>query len=152
MPFALLYGEPTIFLMPDGQSRFVHHLTHSLKDHSGTILIVTPTFRHPELKKAILKEARKGSRITLVAQHLQGDPLSIVQYDRTNLYTYTARPLEGSVIVIDSRLVCTLPGGIDAEKFIRNASIVRCSDNPSEAAAYRSALLPLLERSKQYLK
>lgn len=152
LPFALLYGEATVFLLPDEQSRFSNHLAHALKSSSDTLLIITPSFHHSELKKAILQGAKKGTRVTLIVQDIKGDPLSMVQYERTDLYTYTARSLEGSVLLIDNRIVCTLPGGIEEEKFSRDASLVRCSDDPSEAALYRSALLPLIKRSKKYLE
>lgn len=152
MPFALLYAQPALFLLPDQHSRFVHGLVQTLKEGPESLLIITPTFRHAEVKKAILKGAQEGSHITLVVQHLVGDPLSMAQYQNIDLYTYTARPLRESVILIDNRLVCTLPGGIDAEQLGQNASLIRCSDDPSETAVYRSALLPLLKRSHKYLK
>lgn len=152
MPFALLYAEASLFLLPDEQSRFVHHLSGVLKGPSDEILIVTPSFRHAELKKTLLKSARKNSRITLIVQELKGDPLSMVQYENTDLYTFGTRPLQGSLILIDSRLVCTLPGRIEDQSFTDAASIVRCSDDAAEAAAYRAALLPLLRRSEKYLK
>ncbi|MBN2870379.1 MAG: hypothetical protein JXK04_05435 [Campylobacterales bacterium] len=141
-----------MFLMPDQQSAFAHFLARALKEAPEQILIVAPSFHHTEIKKEILKAARKGSRIVLVTQNLHGDPLSLVQYANTELYTYDARPLQGSVIVIGNRLLCTLPTGIEGETFGRDASLVRCSDDPSEAAAYRSALIPLLKRSKKYLE
>lgn len=152
LPFALLYGDQTLFLMPDEQSRFTHHLTHALKERPAPILIITPSFRHSEVKKALLQEARKGSRITLIAQNLSGDPLSIAQYENTDLYTYTARLLHASIILIGNRHVCTFPGGVDEESLRERVSIIRCSDDPAEVAAYRTALVPLLGRARQYLK
>ena len=104
------------------------------------------------MKKALLQGVKRGNTLTLVTQELAGDPLSIVQYANTELYTYTARPLEGSVVVVGRRLVCTFSGGIDGEKLGRDASVAWCSDNPVETETYRSTLLPLLGRSHPYLK
>ncbi len=152
LPLSLLYGGPTLFLMPDQQSAFTHFLARGLKEAPERILILTPSFHHTEIKKELLMAARKGSRIVLIAQDLHGDPLSMVQYENAELYAYTPRPLQGSVILIGNRLLCTLPTGIDGETLSRDASLVRCSDDPTEVAAYRSALLPLLGRSKKYLE
>ncbi len=152
LPFSLLYAKPAHFLLPDEHSGFVRFLSDALSEPDGTILLLTPALNHPALKKALLKWEKKGTSIVIVAQQTADDPLSLVQYRHVNLYTYTARPLKGSVILIGERLVCTLSESLEAERLSQNASLARCSDDAAEIAAHRAALTPLLKRSKKYLK
>lgn len=152
LPFALLYGGTSLFLLPDDQSRFAHQLGSALRHGSENVLVVTPVLHYPEIKKAILTGIKRGSRIILVTQKPEFDPLSLIQYDNTEFYTYSARPMEGSVILVGERLVCTLPAALDGDELRQNASVARCSSSPSEIEAFRSVLLPLLKRSHPYLQ
>ena len=151
-PITLLYGEATLFLLPDDQSRFLDQLSRALKKGSDQVLVITPSFHHPQIRKALLEGIKRGNSLTLVTQEANGDPLSIVQYERTGFYTCPSRLLKGSVIVVGNRLVCTFPGSIESDEMGNAASIVRCSDDSAETAAYRSALMPVLRRSVPYLK
>lgn len=152
MPFALLFAQEKSFLLPDQQGLFVHFLAQELKSTSHRIVLLTPRFSHSDLKKALLHGARKGSAVTLIVQDLKGDPLSLVQYERIDLFVYNARKLEGSTVIIDERLACALPLAIEQERFGNHAALVRCSDEPDAIISLHSALQPIIKRSTPYLK
>ncbi len=152
LPFALLFAQEKSFLLPDQQNLFVHFLAQELKSASHRIVVLTPRFNHADLKKALLHGARKGSAVTLIVQDLKGDPLSLVQYERIDLLFYNARKLEGSTVIIDEHLACTLPLAIEQERFSNHASLVRCSDEHDAIISLHSALQPLIKRSIPYLK
>lgn len=152
LPFVLLFAQEKSFLLPDQQNLFVHFLAQELKTASHSIVVITPRLNHADLKKALLHGARKGSAVTLIVQDLKGDPLSLVQYERINLLFYNARKLEGSTLIIDERLACTLPLAIEQERFSNHAALVRCSDEHDTIISLHSALQPLIKRSTPYLK
>lgn len=152
LPFALLFSQEKSFLLPDQQALFVHFLTQEFKTASHSIVVLTPRFNHADLKKALLHGARKGSAVTLIVQDLKGDPLSLVQYERINLLFYNARRLEGSAVIIDERLACTLPLSIEQERSSNHAALVRCSDERDAIISLHSTLQPLIKRSTPYLK
>ncbi|MEW5831585.1 MAG: hypothetical protein AB1763_01950 [Campylobacterota bacterium] len=148
-PFALLLGNETFFLLPDDQSRMLAFLSESLRKSDDPVLVATPRLHLPELNKLLVKAARNGSRVTLLLSDPQGDPLNLIQYRGIELLLYRARPMEGSVLLIGKRSVCTFPIPLVSEAAESEAALVRCSEEASEA---RKALIPLLRRSRPYLE
>ena len=152
LQFTMLLGKETFFLLPDDQSRMFAFLSESLRKSDDSLLVATPKLHHPEFKKLLSKAARKGSRVTLILSDPQGDPLSLIQYRGIDLFLYRARPMEGSVLLIGERGICTFPVPLVSEATESEAVLVRCSEEPASAASARKALLPLLRRSRPYLE
>lgn len=150
--FIFLYGDETIYILPDQQGRFVHQLSQAFKNSSQQILIASPRFNHTELKKGILQAAKHGNNVTMILCNLQNDPLSMVQYERINLYRYTAHPFDKSIIFIDNTLVCTLSGSIVKERLTSTRSHIRCSDERRDIESARHSLKALFVHSKLYLE
>jgi hypothetical protein len=148
--FGALYGEENIFQLPDQHSRFVHQLSRALKN-SSDLLIITPAYQHSALKKGILDAAKRGTMVTLIVQDLQGDPLSMVQYERITLYT-TRAPLLQTIILIDGTLACTSDGAIREDDFGSKRSLIRCSDDPETIRTLRHAQHSIMNHSKLYLE
>lgn len=152
LAFSLAHGENTTYLLPDENTLFSHTLERALKHSRSDILIIAPALHHPSLKRAAIEGAKRGSHLTLIVQTLKGDPLSLAQYERTDIRILNGRPLDGSIVLIDQRFACTMAGTIDQETLPDRTSLVRCTDDKSELTAIRQAVLPLLRRSKPYLK
>lgn len=148
--FSTVYPQETIFNFPAHHSRFIHQINHSLKN-SSHILIITPTYHHAELTKGLLASIKRGNNVKLIVQDLQGDPLSMVQYKRIDLYTSPA-PLLQSILLIDEILVCTSNETLDDEILNFHHSSIRCSDEKGKIRAIRHSLTPLLKHSKSYLE
>lgn len=156
LPFLLLFslaeGRNINYLLPEHNPLFSHTLEGVLKRSRMEILIITPAFNHAVFKRAALEGIKRGSHLILIVQTLEGDPLAMAQYERSDVHTLEGRPLEGSMVLVDNRFACDIPGRIDQESFSGHASLIQCSDDPAEVANFRAALAPLLKRSKPYLK
>lgn len=150
--FSLAYGQNVNYLLPDQNALFIHTLEGAFKHSRERIFVITKSFHHPALKRALLEGTKRGSRLTLLVQTPKDDPLELAQYERIEIRILKGRPLEGSVIIVDDHYACTLPQNIDEESFSGRTALVRCSDDTSELAALRSALLPLINRSNPYLE
>lgn len=150
--FSALYGGENLYLLPDQNNELVHRLQNALRGTSAKVVIITPSFRHALLKKALLQGAKHGNRITLVVQDPEHDPLSVVQYGNIHLYRYTSRPLAGSVIIIDDRLVCTLTADLVQEQLTQTAAFAQCSDGSADIGAALHRAAPLITRSRPYLE
>ena len=148
--FIPLLSEERGYQFPDHHTLFNYELNRLCKK-STHIQIITPSFNHAVLKKGILKGATKGSKVTLVVNDPQGDPLSMIQYEGVNLYTYS-NPLKQSIFMIDDILTCTLDGNINQESFESNKLLIRCSDDPNKIRAIKHALEPILRQAKSYLE
>lgn len=131
-------------------------MTHTLegvfKHSRQEVLIITPAMNHALLKRAVLEGVKRGSRLQLVVQSLEGDPLGLAQYERVDVRILQGRPLEGSVILADDRLACTLSTPLDHESLSASTAIVRCSDDEAAIRSLRQLLPPLLKRTRAYLK
>jgi hypothetical protein len=149
--FTLLYSGETIYILPDQHSYCVHQLSQAIKNASGHILVISPSFNHSELKKVLLQAAKRGEKVTIIVKELHKDPLSMVQYDHINLnrasYTF-----ENSTLIIDDTLVCTFSGAIEKERLKSTRSYIRCSDEQKKIELVRRSLNPLIEHSKPYLE
>jgi hypothetical protein len=156
LPFLLLfvhaYGQNSNYLLPDQNTLVTHTLEGILKHSHEEILIITPSFNHESLKRAALEGVKRGSHLTLIVQVLKGDPLALAQYERVDVRTLSGRVLDGSIILIDNKFMCTVPGAINSEKFSQNASLIRCSDDEIELNSLNTTLYPLIKRSKPYLE
>jgi len=148
--FIPVFAGERVFQLPDHHTLLIHELTAVCKK-SSHIEIITPTFNHSALKKDFLIRAQKGSLISLVVNNPQGDPLSMVQYENINLYTYPY-PLVQTVVMIDNSLVCTLDGAFEEENLGSEKHLMRCSDNQQKIAFIKQSMLPIFKRSKPYLK
>lgn len=148
--FITLYGEETLFPLPDHHALFVYQLNKVLKDASH-LLILTPSFNHPPLEKGILNAAKRGSVVTLIVHNPQGASLSMVQYERINLFTIPIA-VEHSVFLVDDSLVCTVDGAINEKAFASAHSPIQCSNDSGKIKAIRSSILPIMKHSKGYLE
>lgn len=148
--FITVYAQETLFILPEHHSRFVHQLNRSFKN-SSSILIVTPSFHHAELKKGILTAIKQGKKVKFIVQNPADDPISLVQYKNIDLYLSTIL-LNQSIILIDESLVCTTDQAINGEIFSSKHTFIRCSDNPHQIKALRNSLYPLLRSSRNYLE
>lgn len=148
--FVPLFSQEKLYSIPDHHTLFTEEFNHLCKK-SSHIWIITPSFNHTEIKKGILSAAKKSSYISLVVNNPQGDPLSLVQYERINLYTYE-HPIEQSILMIDNSFVCTLKGAFEKEALASQKHLIRCSDNPDDIRALRQSMVPILKHSKNYLK
>lgn len=152
LSFSLAHGDTVDYLLPDSHADFSHTLEEALKHARNEILVITPALHHASLKRAALEGVKRGASMTLIVQSLKGDPLSLAQYERVDVRTLGGRTLDGSIIFIDNRFACTLPHSVDAELFSLHASLIQCSDDAIKINALRSALSPLIKRSKSYLE
>lgn len=148
--FIPLFSEERVFQLPAHHTLFTFELNRLCKK-STHIQIITPSFNHSALKKGILTGAQKGSHVTLVVNDPQGDPLSMVQYEGVNLYTYS-HPLKQSIFLIDDSVVCTMDGVYDQEILSSQKHLIRCSENQNTIRAIQQSILPILKQSKPYLE
>lgn len=148
--FISVFGTDTHFILPNNHSAMLHHLgTYFKKAH--TIVIVSPAFNHSELKKKIEKSAQKGTNIILVINKMQGDPLSMIQYQNIELLVSPIK-LHHSVIVVDERIVCSFHGTINQEDMSSSKQSVRCSDDKETNAKQHTLVQTLLHNGKPYLE
>jgi hypothetical protein len=148
--FSTVYPQEIHFTFPDHQSRFLHHISRSLKK-STAILIVTPTYRYNELNKKLLSSTKRGSHLHLLVQDPQGDPLSLVQYKGIDLYIAPV-PILQTLLLIDNALVCTSTKTLDDEVLSENRATLVCSDDQKKIRLLREGYYPLLKNSKLYLE
>lgn len=152
LAFTALLGGENFFLLPDHNSAFLYRLNNALRNSSDQVLIITPSFGHSPLKKALLQGAKNGSKITLISSQLTSSARALVQYNNVQLYHYISRPLIGSLIIIDNKLVCTLTVPLVQEELENVTSFAQCSDTPHEIIAARDSILPMIKRAKPYLE
>jgi len=148
--FIPLLSQERLYLTPDHHSRFTYDLNHLLKK-STHITILTPSFSHSALQKAILQRAKRGSTVTFVVNDPQGDPLTMVQYERINLYIYS-HPMHQSIFLLDDSLVCTLDGNVDEDNLSSQHHLIRCSDNRRTIQTINRSFIAILKHSKPYLE
>ena len=148
--FIPLLGQEKLYRLPDHHSRFTYDLNHILKK-STHITISSPSFNHSALKKAVLQRARKGSSITFVVNNPKGDPLTMVQYERINLYV-SSHPIHQTLFLIDDSLVCTLDGNFDEEELSSQHHLIRCSDDQHTIQTLKGSFIAILKHSKPYLE
>jgi hypothetical protein len=148
--FIPLLGVEKVFQLPDHHTRWIYELNDFLKN-STHILIITPSFNHPELKKRILKSVTHGSEITLIVNDPKGDPLSMLQYEHVNL-NITPFALTQSVVLIDHSLICTIEGDIDIEKFASKHSPIKCDSDQNKIETIKRSIHPIIKHSKPYLE
>lgn len=148
--FLPLFGEERVYQLPDHHTRLTYELNRLCKK-SSHIHIITSSFNHSVLKKGILNGAHKGSLVTLVVNDPNGDPLSMVQYERVNLYTYS-HPFTQSIVMIDDSLVCTLDGAFEEEILTSQKHLIRCSDNQQTIRVLKQSQLAIFKQAKPYLE
>ena len=148
--FIPLFSLEKLYSIPDHHTLFTYEFNRLCKK-SSHIQIITPSFNHTEIKKGILNAAKQGSYISLVVNDPHGGPLSMVQYEGINLYTY-AHPIEQSILMIDNSFVCTLDGTFDEEILGSQHHLIRCSDNPVHIRALKQSIIPILKHAKIYLE
>lgn len=148
--FIPLLSQERLYLTPDHHSRFTYDLNRLLKN-SAHIQIISPSFNHAPLRKGILQSAKSGSLVTLVVNNPKSDPLSMVQYERINLYTYSY-PLHQSIFLIDDSFVCTMDGEVDEETLSSQKHLIRCSDNLHTIQTIKRSFRAILKHSKPYLE
>lgn len=146
--FSLGYGENFNYLLPDQNTVLIHKLTTAFKHSRHKILIITPSFHHEKLKRSLIEGTNRGAQLTLLVHSMKGDPLSLAQYEGVDVRLLRGREVQGSIIAVDDRFNCLIPAPIDAEFFLKYASLVHCSEQPLDA----SALSPFVKRSSPYLK
>ena len=146
------YGAQNVYLFPDQKNDFMHRFAENLRRSEGPVLVLTPSLNAPEFKKSLLKKVRSGTPIELVVSCPDGDPVSIVQYAQVDLFVYSARPMNGSVVVFDDRHACILALPLDEARMGDEASIGRCTEDPSEIVALKNRFLLVKKRSVPYLK
>lgn len=148
--FTSIYSQETVFKFPDHHGRFIHTMERSFKK-SSDILIISPSYNHAALKKGVLSVLKRGGHVKLIVQDPKGDPLSLVQYERFDLFI-TLSTLSQTIILIDERLVCASHQAVDEDSFALEPSYMRCSDTPHEIKAIRRHLKEILKHSKAYLE
>ncbi len=144
-----IYGENNHFKFPDHHSRFLHHLNQVIKK-SDRVVIVTPSLNHSQIKKMLLSSVKKGGTITLIVNHISGDPLSLVQYRGIHLYL-SSHPFSQSTLLVGSALLCSGNENLDEERLGSLHSSYRCTKEPKEVARFERRLQPLLSYTKPYL-
>ncbi|MCK9371686.1 MAG: hypothetical protein M0P91_00690 [Sulfuricurvum sp.] len=146
--FSLGYGENFIYLLPDQNTVLIHKLKTMFKHSRHKILIITPSFHHEALKRSLIEGTNKGARLTLIVRSLDGDPLSLAQYERIDVRVLHGREIQGSIIAVDGHFSCLIPAPIDAELLMKHASLIQCSEQTLDEAL----LSPFIKRSRPYLQ
>jgi hypothetical protein len=144
------YGEEHLFYFPDHHARSIHFLNDSIKN-STSVLIITPSYAHNSLSKAMIFAARNGSSIKLILNHPQGEPLRLIQYQNIDL-SLTKFPLLHTIILINKQLLCTTESALDEEIFSSQHSSMRCTSEPKSLQSLQPLLALTQKRSEPYLK
>lgn len=145
-------GQTLPYLLPDEKSSFDHTLITYLKKADANIVILTPSLNHPALRRKLIQSVSKGIKLTLITQTPSKDPLNLVVYNGVELYLYTARPLENTLIFVDDNVVCHLSGGLNEEDLTKKSQNALCSDETNLINALQKNTYKILTRSHLYLK
>lgn len=146
----LVYGEEHLFNFPDHHTRSIHFLNNSIKN-STSVLIITPSYSHQLLSKAILHAAKNGSSIKLILKQTSGDPLRLIQYRNIDL-SLIKLPLPQSIILIDQQIICTTNAPIDEDIFSSQHTSMRCTRKLESLQSFQPLLTLIQKRSEPYLK
>lgn len=147
---SLAYGEDQRFILPDHHARSSHFLHQAIKN-SSSVWIVTPAFSHTALSQTLISSARKQSRIHLIVQHPQGEPLRLVQYRHIDL-SISRIPIPQSLILIDGSLACSVDEAIDEEVFASKHTSILCSKEPDLLGAIQQQIRYIQTHSRTYLE
>lgn len=150
LTFMTLYGGEIVFNLPDHHTMFLHHLSQEIKN-SSKIVVISSSFNHSKLKKEFLKRTKKGSTLMLIVHDPKGDPLSMVQYDKVNLYLSPSY-LVTNIILIDRKAVCTFNVPLNEENFSSVRTLIRCNDTPDKIKTALDMASSILRHSQSYLE
>jgi len=148
--FKSLYSEQNTYHFPDQHSRFLHILHQSFKT-SSSIVIITPSLHHSALKKELQNVSHHGCNVSLYLNNLDGDPLSMVQYQNINLY-HAPLLVNQTIILVGKSLVCTLSAPIDEERFSTEQINAQCNDSTDTLRDIQASNQLILLHSESYLK
>ena len=140
------------YMLPDHKALFEHALMAHLKKANKEIVILTPLLHYGSLRSQLVRNIGKGIKLTIISQNPTHDSLSLVAYRNVELYTYQARPLNDTLILIDNTAVCHLSGALDEEELTHKTQNVLCSDAPELLQIMQTNVEKILTRSKPYLK
>lgn len=145
-------GQTLPYLLPDEKSNFDHTLMTYLKKAQTHIVILTPSLNHPTLRRKLIQSVSKGIKLTLIAQTPSKDPLHLISYNGVELYIYTARPLDDTLIFVDDNIVCHLSGSLNEEDLTKKSQHAMCSDESNLINVMQKNTHKILTRSHLYLK
>lgn len=146
-----LFGKETLFIFPDQESDFFYTLGYRLHHGARSVLISTPRIDHDELSRRLIKELKRDTTITLIAQQLTPTSRHLVQYRGFDLYHYTKRSMEGSTIIVDHSYVCFLADSLSMS-LQSHRSMGWCSDDPEAITLALNAFGLLRKHSVIYLR
>lgn len=147
----LLNGHNFVYLLPDDIPSYEAWLQSHIKKSDQPIRVFTASMHYPALHKSFIAHQSHGLELALVVHSLRNDPLRLIQYQYTHLYHYTSRPLQGSLIILDS-YVCQMSAPLDHEILMRSSSTVFCSDDPQYVLEAQRLFSLMQKRSHRYLK
>ncbi|MDD5717520.1 MAG: hypothetical protein PHW64_06920 [Sulfuricurvum sp.] len=87
----------------------------------------------------------------LIVHDPKGDPLSMVQYDKVNLYLSPSY-LVTNIILIDRKAVCTFNVPLNEENFSSVRTLIRCNDTPDKIKTALDMASSILRHSQSYLE
>lgn len=144
-------AQTLTYMLPDDKALFEHALTRHLKKANKEVIILTPMLHYGVLRSQLIHTINKGINLTLIAQNPAHDSLKLVAYRNVELYSYHARPLSDTVILIDDT-VCHLSGALDEEELLRTTQTILCSNEAELRQGIQKNIAKTLTRSTLYLK
>ncbi|MBD3799502.1 hypothetical protein [Sulfuricurvum sp.] len=148
--FISIFAHDTPFILPNNHSALLHYFGVHFKK-AQTIVIISPTFNHSDLKKKIEKSAQKGAQVTLLLNNPKGDPLSMVQYLNIELFISPVQ-LHGTTVVVDKRIMCHFAGKIDQEEMSSHKQNLHCTDHKEAIEKQNAIVQTLIAKGKPYLQ
>jgi hypothetical protein len=145
-----IHGSEQLFHFPDHHSRSSHFLEEALKK-SSSVLIITHSFSHTKLSKAIVSASHKGSHIRFILNDRSKEPIGLIQYQNIDL-SLTPLPLSQSHFLIDNTLLCTTDIPINEEMFSSTHATMRCTRESKKIQPLLQWITHIQNNSEPYLK
>ncbi len=148
----------SLYLLPDDYDCVIYQIEKKIKKAKSNILIITEIFNNYKLKKALIKAAKKGVKITLISA--DEDMKSILAIYK-NIESKELKAIDNaekkgiismSIIIIDNTLTCKLSTNLDSVSMQHDISIFTCKSDKNETLSVEKLIKPLKQRSESYLK
>jgi sugar-specific transcriptional regulator TrmB len=153
--FTFSLFSQSIYLLPDEYDDIIYHLSKEIDKAEKVVFILTNEFNNYELKKTLLKAAKRGIKITIISSPNKGKK-QLALYK--NIQTYLLKPIQSSIldgrvaitlIIIDDKLTCTLATPLETTQMKHNIDIFTCKEYTDDI---QSSITKLIKRSQPYLE
>jgi len=130
-----LFGSEA-YLLPDDYAMLNYNLSQKIK-RAHKVTIVTQSFQHPSLNRALLKHLSSHNDLLLITAD-QPSAAYFAKYKNTQVYlppnTFDTTHFKLNFMIIDQSDVCFFSTAITQEKFKKESAYARCSNDEEEIA------------------